>query len=330
MRVEHYIEHLLYRYECVIVPGLGAFVTQKSTTEYHPNTDQFTPPTKRITFNKAIQNQDGLLAETIAKAESMDFESAKLKIQLFVEDFHAAITTDKVIDIPSLGRFCLGNEGKLSFEPNDYINYFIESFGLQEVKLKKIEETLAESTTPKVVSKVKDLYPVSSVGVSNSKPSDEVFEDKEERVPRPYLKYAAVGLIAFSLAGFGGLYQYSNRIAAHNDKEAQKAESLLQDQIQKADFNYTFSELPLSTKKKEVLLPKYHIVAGAFRVESNAEKKVRLLKAKGYDASLIGTNAYGLHQVTFGSYTDRSEALAQLRKIKANESPEAWLYVKQL
>lgn len=327
MRVEDYIEHLLYRYECVIVPGFGAFVTQKNSTTYQSHTHKFTPPSKKITFNKAIQNHDGLLAETIAKGESMDFESAKHKIQLFVNDFQTALSQDKVIEIPQLGRFCLDKEGKMSFEPNDYVNYFIESFGLGEMTLDEVSQTIEKTEEIEDSVKVRTLETPSKKEVPASSLEVAVSEEKNRK---PYLKYAAVGLIAFGLASFAGLYQYNTYVITHNDAEAQKAESLLQDKIQSAEFNYTFSELPLSTIKVETIQPKYHIVAGAFRVESNAAKKVELLKAKGYDASLIGMNAYGLHQVVFASYVEKNEALAQLRKIKAIESPEAWLYVKQL
>lgn len=329
MRVEEYIEHLLYRYECVIVPKFGAFITQKNATIYHSDSHKFTPPSKNITFNRAIQNHDGLLAETIAKGESMDFESAKHKIQLFVDDFKTALRLEKVIDIPQLGRFHLDDEDKLSFEPNAYINYFIESFGLGEISLDAVSRTLADKT-----GQVENNVKVRTLETTDKKGETPVssldMADSEEKKNKPYLKYAAVGLVALGLAGFAGLYQYNNYVISHNDAEAQKAESLLQDKIQSAEFSYTFSELPLSTTKVEAIQPKYHIVAGAFRVESNASKKIEILRAKGYKASMIGVNAYGLHQVAFASYVEKSEALSQLRKIKKTENSEAWLYVKQL
>lgn len=330
MRVEAYIQQLLYRYECVIVPGFGAFVTQKNTTVYHPDTHKFTPPSRKITFNKAIQNHDGLLAETIAKAESMDFESAKHKIQLFVNDFQTALQVDRVLEIPKLGKFYLDKEDNLSFEPYNTINYFVESFGLDELKLSEVSKTIS------IEEEIQTDEEKEALALEN-KPEDQLISPvypldhhSEEKKSRPYLKYAAVGVIALSIASFAGLYQYNNYVVSFNDTESQKAESLLQERIQSAEFSYTLSELPLNTAKTETLLPKYHIVAGAFRVENNAKKKVELLKAKGYDAALIGKNAYGLHQVVFASYVQKGEALQQLRKIKVIENPEAWLYVKQL
>ena len=74
----------------------------------------------------------------------------------------------------------------------------------------------------------------------------------------------------------------------------------------------------------------YHIVAGAFREQENAAKKVKQLQEKGFNAREIGANKYGLHQVIYSSYEDRLEALKALRTIKSNENREAWLLVEEL
>ena len=318
MKVEDYIKQLLYRYECVIVPGLGAFVTQRRSSVYDSEGHRFTPPSKHVTFNKAIQNQDGLLAETIAKAESMDFESAKFKIKLFVDDFLTALYQDKTLNLSKLGVFSLDTEFKISFEPEETQNYFVDSFGLEAfglVSLAKSDLSIDEA--------LKEVPPVRTLAESTS-------EEKHISNRRPYLKYAAVGIVAVGLASFIGLYQYNNHVISYNYTESQKAETLLQKRIQSAEFNFTFPNLDLETNKVETILPKYHIIAGAFRIEANAERKVKLLQQKGYSASLIGENAYGLHQVAFASYSDKETALKYLRKIKSIENPDAWLFVKQL
>jgi len=51
MRTADYIEELLYRYNCVIVPGFGAFLTQLKSAEINKSTNTFLPPSKVISFN---------------------------------------------------------------------------------------------------------------------------------------------------------------------------------------------------------------------------------------------------------------------------------------
>lgn len=46
MGLEHYIKDLLYRYNCVVIPGFGAFLTQEKSATIQESTNTFFPPTK--------------------------------------------------------------------------------------------------------------------------------------------------------------------------------------------------------------------------------------------------------------------------------------------
>ena len=74
MTLATYINDLLYRYDCVIVPDFGGFVTNRIGAKVNNYTHTFTPPKKQITFNKLLKHNDGLLANYIASAENISFE----------------------------------------------------------------------------------------------------------------------------------------------------------------------------------------------------------------------------------------------------------------
>ena len=122
---------------------------------------------------------------------------------------------------------------------------------------------------------------------------------------------------------------YNNKVTEQNLAEQQKAENKLEQQIQQATF---FIESPLPAVQLNVVKQKgnYHLVAGAFRVQENAEKKVKELQSLGYKAKEIGVNKYGLHQVIYSSYETRSEALKSLKDIQRNHNSGAWLLIQEL
>jgi cell division protein FtsN len=103
---------------------------------------------------------------------------------------------------------------------------------------------------------------------------------------------------------------------------------MLDTKIQEATFS--LNPLPAITLNVTKQTGKYHIVAGAFRVEENCDKKIRQLKSEGFSARKIGVNKYGLHQVAYSSYADRFDALEALRNIKKTHNTEAWLLVQKL
>ena len=71
-------------------------------------------------------------------------------------------------------------------------------------------------------------------------------------------------------------------------------------------------------------------MAGAFRLEENADKKVEQLKADGFKARKIEANRFGLHQVLYSSHESRRDAINALNAVKRGSNPGAWLLVKEL
>lgn len=309
MAVENYIHDLLYRYECVILPGFGAFITQQHSAQLHPATNQFYPPKKTVSFNRQLVNNDGLLANYIMEAEKTGYENAIFKINSFVQELNTVLKENKTVSFGPVGSLRLTEDDKLQFEPSSNNDYLTEAFGLSTVASSEI---------------TRETYKKQAIALEEKAP---IAFTPEKRASN-WLKYAAVGLLAIGLSGAAGLNIYSNQVNEHNLAEQQKAASQLENQIQQATFIID-NPLPAVTLKVSKQTGKYHVVAGAFRMQENAEKKVQQLKAEGHKAREIGANRFGLHQVVYSSYEDRLEALRALREVKAT-NPAAWLLVQEL
>ncbi len=76
MDISLHISSLLFEHECVVVPGLGGFVSNYSPARIHPVQHLFQPPSKTILFNPELKNNDGLLAKFIAENEKTSFYDA--------------------------------------------------------------------------------------------------------------------------------------------------------------------------------------------------------------------------------------------------------------
>ena len=74
----------------------------------------------------------------------------------------------------------------------------------------------------------------------------------------------------------------------------------------------------------------YHIMAGAFRDERNAQMKFELLSAQGYKARRIPQNKYGLYPVLYGSYATFAEAEKAKQEIRNTINPDAWILIESL
>ncbi|MBL4664132.1 MAG: SPOR domain-containing protein [Flavobacteriaceae bacterium] len=301
-----YIKDLLYRYECVIIPGFGAFLTQSRSAHIDNASHTFYPPSKTLSFNRQLQTNDGILANYVASVEQCSYELALQKIRNFAGRLSLDLSEGKTVTLKNIGDFSLNTENTFQFIPSEKENFNTASFGLSSfispAIVREIPSTILEKEAiPLFGAKRKTAY--------------------------PFMRYASIGLIAIILGGISGLKIYEGQVEKHNFAEKQKATVLVENQIQEATF---IIENPLPTLSIIVAkrTGKYHIVAGAFRVEANADKKIKQLLKKGFPAQLIGKNRYGLHVVVYGSHETRLGARQSLRTIKQSENKDAWLMIK--
>lgn len=301
MILANYISDLLYRYDCVIVPGFGGFITNRKGASLNKKTHTFNPPTKQISFNSHLNINDGLLANYIASSENVSFEKASSVINDTVIKWKNELQSNS-IEIVAVGVLSLNEKKQIIFEPNHKVNYLSESFGFSAIATTSIEKN-------KEI--VKPLIPVA------------VKEDKKG-IP-PFIKYAATAAILLTL-GFAG----NNAYQKNKQKEVlANQEKALEKKIQAATFviSNPLPTINLNVAKKTA--KPYHVVAGAFQFPKNAEKKVNQLKKLGYDASILGVNKWGLTEVAFSSFSDRNDATNNLYKIQKTVSKDAWLLIKK-
>lgn len=307
MQLSTYIADLLYRYECVIIPGFGAFLTRNQSARIDESTNTFYPPSKVLSFNKQLQVNDGLLANYIASVEKCSYETALNRVRNFSSHLSSELLSGKSVSLSNIGEFSLNQERSIQFEPIHKQNFNTSAFGLSSF------------VSPQIIRQTKE--------VSETEEKESV--TLEKGVGRPYLKYAAVAAIALLAAGFGGMKLYEGQVQKYNFAERQKANSLVESQIQEATFVIE-NPLPVINLQLPKQMGQYQIVAGAFRMEENADKKLEQLREKGYSPIKIEPNRYGLHQVLYASFKDRNEALNKLREIQRNENPDAWLLVQEI
>ena len=310
MQLEIYISDLLYRYDCVTVPNFGAFLTNRVSAKIHETTHTFYPPKKVLSFNEQLQNNDGLLANYIAEVEKIPYLVAVEKISKQVKSIKSYLVEGETISFQNIGDLLLNTEGSILFNPSYHINYLTDAFGLshfnatdvkREVYLKQVEAI--EEKTPIVLTPSKQ---------SSS-----------------WIKYAAAIVVFIGLGGFGAVSYYNGTIEKHNQIAQEKSNQYIETKVQEATF-VIGNPLPAATFSVEKQTGNYHIVAGAFRIEANSDKKVKQLKDLGYKARKIGANRYGLHEVVYSSYDNRIEAQSAMSQIRREHNKDAWLLVKDL
>lgn len=311
MRVEHYIAELLYRYHCVVMPEFGGFLTNNKSAVIDSVSNSIYPPTKILSFNEQLSKNDGLLVAHMAKANKMTYEEMLKEVVLVSKDWKKRLNNGDVMELFGIGSLRINGNGKIAFQPENKINYLSSSFGLASFGVTPVKREVLKEAVEQLEEEVPFI-------ITPEKRASSSF--------RPWLKYAALVLLAVSTGIVG--YQLYN-----NNKNQLLVRQEAQEQVSKYIQEATFFEsdplelpsLNLNITKIETIRGKHHVIAGAFRVRSNADKKIETLQNKGYQSFYLGTNRYGLYQVAYASFENPKEALTFLRQIRRTESRDAWL-----
>ncbi|PKP54072.1 MAG: hypothetical protein CVT92_00625 [Bacteroidetes bacterium HGW-Bacteroidetes-1] len=130
MRIAGYIGELIYEYECVVIPGLGGFLTRDHNAFIHPVKHYFKPPHREIVFNPLLRTNDGLLLNYIARSEQLSYQEAKSRLDRFVFKCVSVLDEGKKINFRNIGYIYLNADKKIVFEADENQNYQPDSFGL--------------------------------------------------------------------------------------------------------------------------------------------------------------------------------------------------------
>ena len=290
MTIAKYINDLLYRYDCVIVPNFGGFITNRIGAKVNPFTNNFYPPTKQISFNAHLKQNDGLLLNYIASVENISFEKAIIKINEAVSSWEETLKNKQVV-FDNIGNISLNENSQLIFEPKKNHNFLTYSFGLSVVSSPKINNKEIPN---------KSIIPV-------------------------FVKYAAAAVILLGLAyNVYDTGQEKKQLDFYSNQE-----KVLEKKIQTATFviSNPLPTIELNVTKRSSKA--FHVVAGAFQFPENAKRKVSQLKKKGFNAKILGVNKWGLTQVSFDSFYSRKKAYSILATIKKDVSKDAWILIKK-
>ena len=317
MKIEKYISGLLYRYQCVSIPGFGAFLSEWQSAQIAEGHNSFVPPRKVISFNSHIKTNDGLLANHIALQEKISYESALAKIQTQVVFWLEKLQNKEVLTLENIGEVFSNSENNLVFKPNTSVNYLMDSFGLSGFNSPEIiRENQTQNTT--------ETISIPQTIAENETPVIPLVQTKPNT---NWLKYAAA-IALFSSAGtYGYKLYYDYTIDQKTILVEKSVQEKVNQKLQEATFVLPNPMATVDLTLEEKPNAKYHVVAGAYRSEQNAEKAMKELVSQGFEAHLLTKNKYGLIPVAFGSYSNLKEAQNLKLQIKAKDSIDAWLLI---
>lgn len=113
--ISHHIATLLRRHDCVIVPGVGAFVSTYEPSAF--SGDLLTPPRRVVTFNPVMVHDDGLLADSVSRRMKISFEQARERVAAEAALIQRRLKAEGAVSLPLVGSLQRLSGGRVEFLP---------------------------------------------------------------------------------------------------------------------------------------------------------------------------------------------------------------------
>ena len=250
-----YIEELLYKHQCVIIPKFGAFISNRKSAKMADD-KTFDPPKRELSFNASLNSNDGLLMKYVSEQSGIDYKLVEDYVNLAVEGWKRILQQEQPLVLDRIGTLRQTREGRVSFEPANEVNYLTDSFGMgpfvphevptadlqiaeNQIKptidpesiLPPEEKSLAAIESP-ISQPAPPVEPISQPEVENIVPPKPTVNKKKFKL-RPYIKYTAVAMLGLAILAYGAYALFSEKLANGSSDEQQYVvtDSLVQERL---------------------------------------------------------------------------------------------------
>ncbi|MFN5181885.1 MAG: SPOR domain-containing protein [Bacteroidota bacterium] len=353
--LEEIICDLIHRHDCVIVPGLGGFVSRTSPAYIENGSNRLIPPQKSVLFNVNLSNNDGLLANQIIAKNNLTYQAAVKQIHDFVSDINLSLSNNSRKEIDHVGTFYLDKERNIQFESAVNLNFLAESFGLKPVSIRKVENTTKIASEPKADRKNVNQTDFKTWFKTNTKTAISLatvclivgFMIAVSLSPKnsflaglnPFLNSQQARYTSKNFHGkIENFTDTSNKHQITINQNGTGSMSLSSEENIVFVYVGNGKSQNNSSLKQEILSKTnpysppsgskdYEIIIGCFRDKSNAERMTKQAVSNNFSSRIIGKNEKNLYVVSAGGYNVIDDAASNLNKVRSHYA-DAWVLKK--
>jgi hypothetical protein len=352
MQVEQLIGELLTRTNCVVVPGFGGFVANTHPARIDYTKGVIFPPHKAITFNRNLQNNDGLLVAEYARKNLTDYTSAEKTVVDFGRSAFVRLKSGERVSFDKVGYLYTDENGAIRFEQDRFFNLLMESYGMSTVQFIPEAAITEDQNLPLTQEKTKKLKPsaeeapIIPIATPTSSTWKKVAKYAAAAAFIPVLFYSfwiptTTDVLQSRVLVLQDFNPLKTKVAAVYSKSNSVDLGIEKSEVEVIDFEQLAENLPagvstysfalnedtyipvklkntveLTDQSSVVDKTGYHLIVGCFSSEENALNLIADLKNLGYTAYQVDVNN-GLHRISAAQGGSSADFSAVREALKA-------------
>lgn len=320
--LENHILHLIATHNCVILPGVGAFLAYNVPAKYNAEEQIFMPPHRTLGFNPQITIDDTLLVSDYMSSGKLTYDKAADAMKHDIDTLRNILSRKGTARFGELGTFFMDINGCITFTPEDNCIDDAYNYGLEPLNIKQLHKQQEKD----IVIKRRDLRKFVAAAAA---------------IVLTFLFVTPVSEQMFnknlkaSLSDFASSEQISLMQQLTTSAPAQVANDA-QCEIQPVDFSQTAAHNSATTAIKEEPLataettnnivgtqPTHYIIVASCPNADNAQLAIKELSAK-MTAEYTIVQCGKRHRIAISSYATAGEAQSNLAQYQQT-FPDAWV-----
>ena len=330
--LSQHIEQLIIQHDCVIVPGLGGFITYREAAHVVGNT--IYPPTKKVRFNHLLNYNDGLLCEKYMTSLRISYTESLDRITADVNEITSIIHHKGHYTLGQIGEMRLHNNGTIWLECSN-ATFIPDNYGLRAVNLAHQIAAHSDDEQKTIVIKL----PHTSANILRYAAAIAIVSLITLLIPQQIsdTKYSAS-------IGFDTIRNISNSTTMHNIAIIENNHTTLAQQIDTPIINVDEVAVtePIAEPTKSISEPiaevqasstqttgRYHIIIASLANEEKAQQYIATqTHYNANELQIISTN--NKHRISARRFATYKEATTYVDSIRATEQGrQAWVLCKK-
>lgn len=156
-RIISHIENLLLSHDCVIVPGIGGFITHFEEAFFSEDGSEIFPPYCSVSFNAHLSDKEdkyGMLTQSYMTAYDINYPKALALVNEDVAEMRELLRNNMELQIGTIGTLQLTLNYSLMFTPSEECGLFAKEFyGLVQATLPSESHSRSESVSAQLERK---------------------------------------------------------------------------------------------------------------------------------------------------------------------------------
>ena len=338
--MNHLTQHivsLLAEHECVIVPGLGGFISRPVPSRWVEEDCTFLPPRRVLAFNPRLTMNDGLLVQVYMRERNLSYADALAQMDREVQRFVARLHADGSVILPKVGVLHCALDGTFRFTSYDDELVLPEYYGLQDLVMHPLKNTVPQVPIQKRRTHRRALTSARKVGmwqlaallvlvvwcflapVPIRNTSVEPTNRAHLFSPELFDCYVSRS-IAMTPVAVGESNARASETPAFGAREKQDIAS---DSVSENSSILLVKALPTESATR-----RYHVIVASMATEQAAQEMARELRQKGYEnaRAIIGD---GRMRVSAASWPTEAEAYRYVEQLKTMGAfNDAWVLTR--